>query len=78
MGSKPKIVFEFPTFYARKVANLLNHLRGNKTNRASNMDETNWKGVIDCPEGNGSRDISKMANVFEGNCAEVYSFFYTN
>ena len=37
------------------------------------MDEKDWRGVIDYPEGNGSRDVSKMANVFEENSGEVCS-----
>ena len=42
------------------------------------MDEKNWKGVVDYPEGNGSRSISKMANVFEEKNTEVCSYFHMN
>jgi len=72
-GSKEKEVFEFPTFYPRygRISSSI-IFRGNKTNRASARDERNWKGLIDYPEGIGSRKISKMANVLE-NCTEVFS-----
>ena len=37
------------------------------------MDEKDWRGVIDYPEGNGSRDVSKMSNVLEEYSGEVCS-----